>query len=73
MAPSSARYEMAPYGPAELWLDGRERVRSGGGSSGVLGRGIELSFDLAPGPHVWAVRTCPAAGRSGFYLLRRED
>ena len=71
-APLGARYELAPYGSALLWLDGRERVRVGGTSLAVLGRGVEISLDLTPGPHVQAVRTCPAAGRSGFYLLRRD-
>lgn len=70
-APLSARYELAPYGSAALWLDGRERVRVGGASLAVLGRGVEVPLDLTPGPHLLAVRTCPAAGRSGFYFLTR--
>ncbi len=68
-------YELAPWGPAELSLDGRPLVRLERGVEAVLGDGALVPMTLAPGEHRIAVSTCPAGGsaRSGFYLLSREE
>jgi hypothetical protein len=65
-------YELAPSGPTTLWLDGRLLAIVAGEPGAVLGKGILLPVDLAPGAHRITVRTCPARdGRAGFYLLAR--
>jgi hypothetical protein len=65
-------YELAPSGPTTLWLDGRFLASTAGNPGAVLGEGIRLPVDLAPGLHRITVRTCPAKdGRSGFYLVER--
>lgn len=65
--------ELAPYGPAELFLDGERQVALGGDPRAVLGEGVRLDLHPAPGAHLLAVRTCPSQepARTGFYLLRR--
>jgi len=65
-------YELAPSGPTTLWLDDRPLISTSGDSGAVLGKGMALPVDLAPGNHRITVKTCPARdGRSGFYLLNR--
>ncbi len=68
-------YELAPWGPAELSLDGRSLVRLERGVEAVLGDGALVPMALAPGEHRIEVATCPAgeSGRSGFYLLLRRE
>ena len=68
-------YELAPAGPTTLWLDGRLLVAARGDAGAVLGKGVALPVDLAPGLHRIAVLTCPESGpgaRSGFYLVARR-
>ncbi len=68
-------YELAPWGPAELFLDDRPLVRLERGVEAVLGDGALVPMTLAAGPHRIAVATCPAGEpeRSGFYLLLRRE
>ncbi len=65
-------YELAPYGPAKLWLDDTMLLALDESPGAVLGRGVKLPLALDPGTHRITVLTCPgAAGRAGFYLLER--
>jgi hypothetical protein len=71
------RWELAPWGPTTLWLDGEPAARVAGEMRSVLGRGVLLEPRLGPGPHRMTVLTCRASsggepGRAGFYLVRRE-
>jgi hypothetical protein len=71
------RWELAPWGPTTLWVDGEPAVRMAGELRSVLGRGVLLAPRLEPGPHRMTVLTCRAGSggegdRAGFYLLRRE-
>lgn len=68
-------YELAPYGPATLRLDGAEVVKLGEGRRAVLGGGALVPLRLAPGRHRFTVLSCPdpATGRNGFYLARRQS
>lgn len=63
-----ARFELAPYGPAELAVDGAPRARVGASLGAVLGQGI--TFDLPAGEHRIEIVTCPdpATGRNGFFF-----
>jgi len=64
-------YELATSGPTRLWsgASGPGPLIATGGNGAVLGDGV--TFELPPGPA--RVLTCPdAAGRNGFYLLRRD-
>jgi hypothetical protein len=75
VAAARIEYELAPSGPTTLWLDGRLLAAVGGEPGAVLGRGIVLPVELAPGTHRLAVLTCPdstPAARAGFYLLERK-
>lgn len=63
-----SEYELAPYGPAALWLDGSKIVETHGSLRAVLGEGLRVRLEPAPGPHLLTIETCPAAGRNGFYL-----
>ena len=64
-------FELAPYGPTRLWLDGRLVVEVEGNLGARLGRGLRLSLDLKGGAQSLAVVTCRSAedGRGpGFYF-----
>jgi hypothetical protein len=63
-----ARYELAPWGPTRVWLDGRLRVDVTTAPLAVLGRGTVLETGDA---REMRIETCRAGARSGFYLLRR--
>jgi len=73
-AESTVTYELAPWGPAALYADGRLLAALQGEPRAVLGQGVEVAAALAPGSHHLTVTTCASAGRAGFYLreLRRE-
>ncbi len=68
-------YELAPWGPAEIRLDGRPLVQLERGVEAVLGDGALVPMTLTPGEHRLTVATCPEGegGRSGFYLLLRQE
>jgi hypothetical protein len=73
--PARVVYELAPSGPTSLWLDGRLLASTAGSLGAILGRGLQVQADLAPGRHRLTVSTCPEQGpeaRSGFYLLERQ-
>jgi hypothetical protein len=68
-------YEFAPSGPSALWLDGRPLVKVEASPGAVLGQGIELPAELAPGRHRIVVLTCVESvldSPSGFYLVERH-
>jgi hypothetical protein len=74
-APVRIDYELSPSGPSTFWLDGRLLVSTAGEPGAVLGRGIVLPVDLAPGAHRITVLTCPESApgsRAGFYLVERK-
>jgi hypothetical protein len=68
-------YELAPYGPAALSLNGERRVEIGGPLGAMLGRGVALPLDLEAGENRLTVATCAAAPGEpvGFYLLQRPQ
>ncbi|QQR72164.1 MAG: hypothetical protein IPJ17_11560 [Holophagales bacterium] len=72
-ADGTTRWELAPYGPASLDVDGRSVVALNGSSGAVLGEGAILDLPLPAGEHRLEVISCPdrESGRNGFYLLRR--
>lgn len=63
-----ARYELAPWGPTRVWLDGQLRAEIKTAPLAVLGRGTMLDTSTA---RELRIETCRAAERSGFYLVRR--
>jgi hypothetical protein len=63
--------ELAPYGGAELYVDGQLRVGVTPRAA-YLGRGDFVPLALSAGAHAIAIRTCPSEGRNGFYALRRS-
>jgi hypothetical protein len=67
--PTRVSYRFAPWGPAEVWIDGEQRFSTSQATHAVLGGTANISAELADGRHVLAIRTCPAGGRNGFYLL----
>jgi hypothetical protein len=74
-SPIHVTYELAPSGPSSLALDGRSMVSTAANLGAVLGQGLLVPVNLAPGRHTLTVLTCPDGGappRVGFYLLRRE-
>lgn len=74
-------WELAPHGPTAMWWDDRLLAAVRGNLHSVLGRGVVLAPDAAPGRHRITVFTCRAdtpgghgaRGRAGFFLLRRSD
>ena len=71
-APVRVLYELAPSGPAALWVDGRPLASLGDAQGARLGKGLRVQVSYPAGDHELQVRSCAAAGRSGFYLLERE-
>lgn len=74
-SPVRIDYELAPSGPTTLWLDDRLLTSAAGDGGAVLGQGINVPVDLAPGRHRITVLTCPESGpggRTGFYLVERR-
>jgi hypothetical protein len=68
-------FELAPYGPSAVWLDGRLLARVDADLEAVLGRGIVLPIERSPGERRLTVLTCPdrATGKhTGFYLRRLD-
>ena len=65
-------YELGGVGPFALWLDGQQRVQTAAPSPAIIGQGVGVVLQLSAGAHQIAVRSCPAAGRHMFYLLRRS-
>jgi hypothetical protein len=63
--------ELAPYGPAELALDGRPVGVVRDARWAILGEGLVVSLALTPGRHEVAVRTCRAGEQLGFYAVVR--
>ena len=70
--PVRVLYEFAPSGPAALWVDGRPLASLGDALGARLGKGVRVQVSFPIGKHEFLVRSCPAGGRSGFYLLERE-
>ncbi len=68
---SRLELELAAYGPTTLWVDGAHQVTQGDTEYAVLGRGLILTIELAPGEHVLTVKTCGVGGHAGFFLLER--
>ena len=73
------RFELAPYGPTTLWLDGEPLASTQATLGAYLGRGLRLNAELEPGPHRLTVLTCRGeeVGKgpspySGFYLVDRS-
>ena len=71
-------WELAPYGPTTLWLDGEPLVSTQASLQAFLGRGLRVSADLEAGGHRLTALTCRgevigegASAYSGFYLLDR--
>lgn len=64
-------YQLAPYGPASLWVDGRLVTSMGEPGYAVLDEGVLVKLSLPPGSHQIAVHTCPVGERLGFYLLEK--
>jgi hypothetical protein len=62
------RYELSPYGATRVWLDQEPIVATRASLRAVLGRGLLLDLRLGAGSHSLTVLTCPAEGRTGFYL-----
>jgi len=58
----------APYGPATLAVDRQPVAAADRPVLGILSRGAVVQ--LPPGTHRLDVRSCPASGRNGFYLMR---
>lgn len=71
-APVRILYELAPSGPAALWVDGKPLASLGAAQGARLGQGLRVEVSFPAGNHELLVRSCPAGGRSGFYLLERE-
>lgn len=69
----SLRVDFAPFGPAELTLDGERLVRSEGVRA-FLAAATRVDRSVAPGSHTLRVRTCPdsVARINGFYLVDRS-
>ncbi len=69
--PVATEVELAPYGPASLWLDGRRLAAVGSGLRAVLGNGLRVAVEAGTGRHRLAVRTCEDASREhkGFYFV----
>jgi hypothetical protein len=62
---SSGRYELAPWGPTKVWLDGRLIVDVPSTQLAILGHGT--TFDTGTASTL-RIRTCRAGEHSGFYL-----
>jgi hypothetical protein len=69
--PTRVLYEFAPYGAGELWLDGRQIVVQPQGPRAILGQGLVAPLELRAA-HEIRIRSCPVAGRNGFYLVERS-
>jgi hypothetical protein len=69
--PRPRLYEFAPQGASALFIDGRPLVTILGEPTAILGKGVAVPIALSPGIHLVSVRTCPAGGYAGFYLLSR--
>ncbi|HYK02280.1 MAG TPA: hypothetical protein VE974_11025 [Thermoanaerobaculia bacterium] len=69
--PVTRIYELAPFGPAELRIGEAIRVRAPGVGA-MLGKGTRFRVRLGAGTQRFTVTTCPAAGKNGFYLVRRD-
>src|SRR5262249_28859294 len=63
-------YELAPSGPATLFLDGAW-VATAPPVNAVLGQGATLPLRLRKGAPGLFVATCPAGELNGFYLVER--
>ncbi|MCU1245036.1 MAG: hypothetical protein JWN02_946 [Acidobacteria bacterium] len=61
-------FVFAPYGPATMTVDGVRVAAADQPVLGVLSHGAVVR--LAGGPHLAEVRSCPANGRNGFYLMK---
>jgi hypothetical protein len=70
MTAAGGRYRFAPYGPSTLSVDGVKQLEIRGVPLAILHRGIV--FEVPPGTHQIAVRTCVAAEDAGFYLVRER-
>lgn len=70
--PVRVLYEFAPSGPAAIWVDGKPLASQGDAQGARLGKGLRVQVPFPIGDHELLVRSCPAGGRSGFYLLERE-
>jgi hypothetical protein len=70
--PARVTYELAPWGPAALFVDGRWLASVEGRPEAVLGKGVLVPIELSAGRHVFAVSTCAAGRRNGFYLVERR-
>lgn len=73
--PAALDLELAPWGPAGLWLDGQPVASVRGAPGAVLGSGVVVRVALAAGPRQLTVETCPGERggerANGFYLLAR--
>jgi hypothetical protein len=58
----------APYGTATMTVDGVPAAAADQPVLGILSHGAVVR--LAGGPHLVEVRSCPANGRNGFYLMK---
>ncbi len=72
-APAKSEYEFAPWGPGSLWLDGRPIVIARGSIRAILGKGVRVPIDLAPGTHRFVVQTCTDESLAGGFYLRRIE
>jgi hypothetical protein len=71
-APEERTYELAPWGPSTLWVDGERVLTTGAAPRAVLGAGLAFSVRLDPGTRRLTVLTCGVDGRGGFYLRRTQ-
>jgi hypothetical protein len=75
-APSALLFELAPYGPASLAVDGEVRAVAEDGQRAILGHGVLVPLSLPAGEHRLAVQACPssqAPGYGGFFLRLRSE
>jgi hypothetical protein len=70
-AERDARFLFAPHGSGRVWLDGAEVLQLAGPARARLDQAASFPAHLTPGAHQLVVRTCPEAGRTGFYLMQR--
>jgi len=62
-------YELAPYGPTALLVDGTQLTNTTADPLAILGRGFRFTLPPSLAPQTIEVRTCPARnGMGGFYL-----
>lgn len=63
---AEGEYELAPWGPTRVWVDGKFVAETKTARMAVLGKGRPISGGAVK------IETCPALGRSGFYLVERR-